>query len=63
MMTPYFAAFTASGYELYEDGVLIYSDEMARKEDGPQIPPEVHNTRPFDPLAAWKATAALCEGV
>lgn len=49
-----------TGYELYEDGTLIYSDALA--DPGPDMPPEVHNTRPFNAERAWQATQALCAG-
>jgi hypothetical protein len=56
-MSPYFAsAFT--GYENYEDGELVYSDEMT--QTGPEIPPECHNTRPVDGERCMSAVRAMC---
>jgi hypothetical protein len=51
----------ASSFEVWEDDVLVYSDEMT-KPKGPQLPAEVHNTQPIDSEKAWAATVALCKG-
>jgi hypothetical protein len=50
-------------FELWEDGVLVYSDEMTKQEPLPELPAEVHHTEPFDADRAWRATTAMCEGV
>jgi hypothetical protein len=49
-------------YEIWENEVLIYSDEMTLPEKRPECPAEVHHTEPFDADRAWRATVLACKG-
>lgn len=51
------------GYGGHDAVCAMYLEALKEKhptKPGPQVPPEIWNTRAFDAAVAWAATCAMC---